>query len=167
MSKKSRNRARISKNNGNVFSGFDWERWARRFQLILALVVPFAFLEGLYNYVNLPRAVLIQISVVSILLIWLLGAVAQNELRIRRTPFDLPEGLYPTRGKASRIGKCPASAIFGCSRSTAPTGRAFPDISGWCRHLQQLTDSAQAPYPVHFATRIFEPPYSGPRHIRQ
>ena len=90
MSKKSRHRARMSKNNGNVFSGFDWERWARRFQLILALVVPFAFLEGLYNYVNLPRAVLIQIVVVSILLIWLLGAATQNELRILRTPFDLP-----------------------------------------------------------------------------
>ena len=68
MSKKSRNRARMSKNNSNVFSGLDWESWARRLQLILALVVPFAFLEGLYNYVDLPRAVLIQSAVVSILL---------------------------------------------------------------------------------------------------
>ncbi len=90
MSKKSRNRARMSKENSNVFSGLDWESWARRLQLILALVVPFAFLEGLYNYVDLPRAVLIQSAVVSILLIWLLGAVAQNKLRILRTPFDHP-----------------------------------------------------------------------------
>ena len=63
---------------------------AKGLQLILALVVPFVFLEGFYNYVDLPRAVLIQGAVVVILLVWLLGATAQNDLKILRTPFDLP-----------------------------------------------------------------------------
>jgi len=70
--------------------GFDWSGLAKGFQLILALVVPFVFLEGFYNYVDLPRAVLIQGAVVFILLVWLVGAAARNELRILRTPLDLP-----------------------------------------------------------------------------
>ena len=90
MSKKSRSRARMSKNNSNVFSGFDWERWARRFQLILALVVPFLFIPGFYNLFELPRAILIQVAAVFILLLWLIEALSKNELKFRRTPFDLP-----------------------------------------------------------------------------
>jgi len=90
MSKKRPKRARKSKKERNVSPGFDWNGLAKGLQLILALVVPFVFLEGLHNYVDLPRAVLIQGAVVLILLVWLLGAASQNELKIQRTPFDLP-----------------------------------------------------------------------------
>ena len=90
MSKKRPKRARKSKKELSVSPGFDWTGLAKGLQLILALVVPFVFLEGFYDYVNLPRAVLTQGAAVLILLVWLLGAAAQDELRILRTPFDLP-----------------------------------------------------------------------------
>ena len=90
MSKKRPKRARKSKRERSVSPGFDWSGLAKGLQLILALVVPFVFLEGFYNYVDLPRAVLIQGGVVLILLVWLLGAASQNEFRILRTPFNLP-----------------------------------------------------------------------------
>ena len=89
MSRKRPKRVRRSKKEHGS-PGFDWSGLAKALQLILALIVPFVFLEGLYNYVDLPRAVLIQGAVVLILLVWLLGAASQNELKILRTPFDLP-----------------------------------------------------------------------------
>ena len=68
----------------------NWERLAYWIYVSLALIVPFIFLEGYYNYVDLPRALLIQIAAVAILLVWLVGAILRNELRVIRTPFDLP-----------------------------------------------------------------------------
>lgn len=44
----------------------------------------------MFDYVKLPRAVLIQSGAVLILLVWLMGAILQNERKIVRTPFDLP-----------------------------------------------------------------------------
>ena len=90
MTKKRPRGARKSKKERSVSQDFDWSGLAKGLQLILALVVPFVFLEGFYNYVDLPRAVLIQGVVVLILLVWLVGAASQNELKILRTPFDLP-----------------------------------------------------------------------------
>ncbi len=90
MSKKWRNRAGVSKKRRNRSSSFDWGRLANRLQIILALVVPFVFLRGLSNYIELPRGALIQVVALILLLIWLLGAISLKELKIIRTPFDLP-----------------------------------------------------------------------------
>jgi len=90
MSKTRRKHVRKSKKKSNNSSPIDWVRLANRLQLVLAMVVPFFFLEELFNYVDLPRAVLIQTGVVLILLVWLMGAILRNECQIIRTPFDLP-----------------------------------------------------------------------------
>jgi len=90
MSKKGRKHAQKSSKGRTDFSSFNWWRLANRLQLFLALVVPFLFLEDLYNWIELPRGVLIQVCAVLMLLMWLMGAISQNELRIMRTPFDLP-----------------------------------------------------------------------------
>jgi len=90
MSKKRRNRSRTLKKRQGSSSSIDWERLDYWLYLSLALVVPFVFLREYYNYVDLPRALLIQIAAVSILLVWLVGGISQSELRIIRTPFDLP-----------------------------------------------------------------------------
>jgi len=90
MSKKKRHRSRTLKKRRESSSSIEGERLDYWLYLSLALIVPFVFLEGYYNYVDLPRALLIQIAVVAILLVWLLGAISRKELRIIRTPFDLP-----------------------------------------------------------------------------
>ena len=69
---------------------FDWGRLASRIQVIVVLVVPFVFVEGLHDYVELPRGALIQLAALLLLLVWLMGAFSQKELKIMRTPFDLP-----------------------------------------------------------------------------
>ena len=58
--------------------------------VILALVVPFVLVPSLYNYFDLPRGIFMQVAAVFILFVWLMGAISQNELRVIRTPFDLP-----------------------------------------------------------------------------
>jgi len=90
MSKKKRNRSRSSKKRHESPWRIEWERLDYWLYVSLALIVPFVFLEGYYNYVDLPRALLIQIAVVAILLVWFVGAISRKELRVIRTPFDLP-----------------------------------------------------------------------------
>ena len=87
MSKKRRKHVWKPKKKSNNPSPTNWVRLAGRLQLILTLVVPFVFLEELFNFVDLPRAVLIQISVVSILLVWLMGAILQKRAKDRKNPF--------------------------------------------------------------------------------
>ena len=90
MSKKRRNRSRTLKKRQSGFSRIDWERLGYWLYLSLALIVPFVLLEGFYNWVELPRGILIQVSAVFILLVWFAGAISRKELRIIRTPLDLP-----------------------------------------------------------------------------
>jgi len=90
MSKKRRNRSGRSKRRSSYSSGPEWGRLGYWLQLILILVVPFVLVRGFANYIDLPRGVLIRIAAVSILLVWLLGTISQDKLKIVRTPFDLP-----------------------------------------------------------------------------
>jgi len=90
MAKKRRTRAGVAKKRRNRSSSFDWRRLAFRIQIIFALVVPFVFIKGLYNYIELPRGALIQLAALLLLLLWLMGATSQDGLRIMRTPLDLP-----------------------------------------------------------------------------
>jgi len=90
MSKKKRDRARtITKKHDRSYS-FDLRRWAYWLQVIVMVAVPFVLFPRLYNYIDLPRGILIQIAAVLIVLILLMGAIWQEKLKIVRTPFDLP-----------------------------------------------------------------------------
>ena len=90
MSKKRRSRAGRAKNGSNNSSSLEWGRLAYWFQLILVVVTPFVLVRGLYDLVDLPRGVLVQIAALLILLVWFLGALSRDKLEIVRTPFDLP-----------------------------------------------------------------------------
>ena len=80
----------MSKKRPPPSSSFDWGRLAYRIQVLFALIVPFVFIEALFNYIELPRGALIQLGALLILLVWLMGAISKGELKIIRTPFDLP-----------------------------------------------------------------------------
>ena len=90
MSKKRSNRSGRSKKWSNNSSSLAWGRLAYWLQLILVVVVPFVLLRGFYDYVDLPRGILVQVAVILILLIWLLGTLSQEKLEFIRTPFDWP-----------------------------------------------------------------------------
>jgi len=89
MSKESRNRLRVSRRRSHS-SNSSWGHLANWLQFALVVVVPLALSQEFYNYIDLPRGILIQVGAVLILAIWLMGAVSQGKLRIVRTPFDLP-----------------------------------------------------------------------------
>ncbi len=90
MSKKRRKRPRVSRKRQESSPSVDRKRLDYWLYLSLTFIVPFVFLDGYYNWVELPRGILIQVGSVFILLVWLVGAISRKELRIIRTPFDLP-----------------------------------------------------------------------------
>jgi len=89
MSKESRNRPRVPRRRSRSSSS-SWGHLANWLHVALVVGVPLALSQELYNYIDLPRGILIQVGAVLLLAIWLMGAVSQGKLRIVRTPLDLP-----------------------------------------------------------------------------
>jgi len=80
----------MSRERRSNASSFDLGRLANGLLVFLALIVPLVLVKGSYNYVDLPRGIVVQVGAVLILLVWLMKAILQGRLKVVRTPFDLP-----------------------------------------------------------------------------
>jgi len=57
---------------------------------LLSFFAPFIFLDGLYDFANLPQMAFIQTGVVVVFLLWLIKGAVSGKCTVVRSPFNLP-----------------------------------------------------------------------------